>query len=203
MNQQRAPLKAFLLDHKDWLDKVSGDLIRRKGRTVDEYIFDFIKPGFKFDELTLLAFVRMHHKHIFVLMDGHYWTSRKDKDVTCCDLKFGYIGNLLFVPLLHEGAVHRHFMDGTRCVNMFLRPRLERRSKGYDVPSQFHDELPCNVGIEYKFFDNTSFMPVCVIPENEENDVDVKVCLSEASCSDESRNPIGTASCNFAQTYYR
>ena len=63
----------------------------------------------------------------------------------------------------------------------------------------------CHVGIEYKFVDNTSFTPESVIPENEENvcyssqindvnsDVDVKVCLSEASCSDESRNPIGTA----------
>ena len=227
MNQQRAPLKAFLLDHKDWLEKVGGDLIRRKGRTVDEYILDFIKPGFKFDELALLAFVRMHHKHIFVLMDGRYWTSRKDNDVTRCDLKFGYVGNLLFVPLLHESAVHRRFKDGTRCVNMFLRPRLERRSKGYDVPSHFSTEcselmfpdrfctdisdtflradLPCDVGIEYKFVDNTSFTPQRVLPENEENvcyssqindvntDVDVKVCLSEASCSDESRNPIGTA----------
>ena len=219
MNQQRAPLKAFLLDHKDWLEKVSGDLIRRKGRTVDEYILDFIKPGFKFDELALLAFVRMHHKHIFVLMDGRFWTSRKDNDVTRCDLKFGYVGNLLFVPLLHESAVHRRFKDGTRCVNMFLRPRLERRSKGYDVPSHFStecselmftdrfctdisetfvcDELPCDVGIEYKFVDNTSFTPENVCYSSKINDVnsdvDVKVCLSEASCSDECTNPIGTA----------
>ena len=75
---------------------------------------DFIKPGFKFNELALLAFVRMHHKHIFVLMDGRYWTSRKDNDVTHCDLKFGYVGTLLFVPLLHKSAVNRHFKDGTR-----------------------------------------------------------------------------------------
>ena len=189
MNQQRAPLKAFLLDHKDWLEKVGGDLIRHNGHTVDKYILDFIKPGFKFDELALLAFVRMHHKHIFVLMDGRYWTSRKDNDVTRCDLKFGYVGNLLFVPLLHKSAVHRHFKDGTRCVNMFLCPRLERRSKSYDVPSHFstecselmfpdrfctdisetfvHDELPCDVGIEYNFIDNTSFTPESVIPKNE------------------------------------
>ena len=189
MNQQRAPLKAFLLQHKDWLEKVGDDLICRKGRTVDEYILDFIKPGFKFNELALLAFVRMHHKHIFVLMDGRYWTSRKDNDVTHCDLKFGYVGNLLFVPLLHKSVVHRRFKDGTRCVNMFLCPHLERRSKGYDVPSHFStecselmfpdrfhtdisetfvpDELPCDVGIEYKFVENTSFTPAIVFPQNE------------------------------------
>ena len=73
-------------------------------------------------------------------MDGRYWTSRKDNDVTCCDLKFGYVGNLLFVPLLHESAVNRHFKDGTRCVNMFLHPCLERGSKGYDVPTHFSRE---------------------------------------------------------------
>ena len=102
MAQQRASLKGFVLEHKDWIEKVGGELIHHKGRSVDEYILDFIKLGFKFDELALLAFVRMHHKHIFVLMDGHYWTSRKDNDVTRCDLKFGYVGKLLFVPLLHK-----------------------------------------------------------------------------------------------------
>ena len=66
MTQQRVPLKAFLLEHKDWIEKVGGELIRRKGRTVDEYILDFSKPGFKFDKVALLAFVRMHHKHICV-----------------------------------------------------------------------------------------------------------------------------------------
>ena len=90
MTQQRALLKAFLLEHKDWIEKVGGELIRWKAIVLTSTFLDFIKPGFKFNELALLAFVRMHHKHIFVLMDGRYWTSRKDNDVTRCDLKFGY-----------------------------------------------------------------------------------------------------------------
>ena len=38
----------------------------KKGTTVDQYIGDLTKPGFKFDELALLIFTQMYHKHIFV-----------------------------------------------------------------------------------------------------------------------------------------
>ena len=46
MTQQRAPLKAFLLEHKDWIEKVGGELIRRKGHSVDEYILGFYQARF-------------------------------------------------------------------------------------------------------------------------------------------------------------
>ena len=105
MAQQRMPLKAFILEHRDWIESIGSDLLQRKGRTVDQYLKDLIKPGFKFDELALVIFIRMHHKHIFVLMEGRYWTSREDNDVTRCDLKFGFVGNLQFVPLMHESVL--------------------------------------------------------------------------------------------------
>ena len=70
MAQQWVPLKAFVLEHRDWIESIGGELLRRKGRTVDQYIADLTKPGFKFDELALLIFTSMHHKHIFVLMEG-------------------------------------------------------------------------------------------------------------------------------------
>ena len=65
MAQQWVPLTAFVLGHRDWIESVGGELLRRKGRTVDEYISDLIKPGFKFDELALLIFTHMHHKQYF------------------------------------------------------------------------------------------------------------------------------------------
>ena len=112
MAQQQIPLKAFVLGHRDWIESVGGELLRRKGRTVDQYISNLIKPGFKFDELALLIFTCMHNKHIFVLMEDRFWTSRMDNDVTRCDLKFGFVGNLLFVPLMHESVQIRKFKDG-------------------------------------------------------------------------------------------
>ena len=66
MAQQRVPLKAFVLGHRDRIESIGGELLCQKGRTVDQYIGDLTKPGFKFDELALLIFTQMYHKHIFV-----------------------------------------------------------------------------------------------------------------------------------------
>ena len=196
MAQQRVPLKAFVLGHRDWIESVGGDLLHRKGRTVDQYIADLIRPGFKFDELALLICTRMHHKHIFVLMEGRFWTSHMDNDVTRCDLKFGFVGNLLFVPLMHESVHIRKFKDGTRAVNIFLRPRPERRVKSkprYSInlsqecidvitgnvtrnsPGEkfVPDELPCEelppsaVGVQHTLIDESSFMPKLVNSDGE------------------------------------
>ena len=62
----------------------------------------------------------MHHKHVFILMEGRFWTTKRDNDVVQCYLKFGFIGNLLFVPLMHESVTCRRFPDDTHCVNLFL-----------------------------------------------------------------------------------
>ena len=196
MAQQQVPLKAFVLGHRDWIESVGGELLCRKGRTVDEYISDLIKPGFKFDELALLIFTRMHHKHIFLLMEGRFWTSCMDNDVTRCDLKFGFIGNLLFVALMHDSVHIRKFKDGTRAVNIFLCLRPERRVKSkpkYSInlsqecidvitgnvtrnsPGEnfVPDELPCEelppspVGVQDTFIDQSSFMPQLVNSDGE------------------------------------
>ena len=120
MAEHRQHLKTFVIRHKDWIGRVGEKLLAKKGHTVDEYVADMVKPGFKFDEIALLCFARMHHKHVFILMEGHFWTTRRDTDVAQCYLKFGFIGNLLFVPLMHESVVCRCFPDDTRCVNLFL-----------------------------------------------------------------------------------
>ena len=62
--------------------------------------------------------------------------------------------------------------------------------------------MSCDVGIEYKFVDNTSFIPQIVFPQNEilsttnndvDSDLDVKVCLSQVGSSEECTHLIGTA----------
>ena len=125
-------------------------------------------------------------------MEGQFWTSRTDNDVTRCDLKFGFIGNLLFVPLMHESVLIRKFKDGTQAVNMFLHLRPERKVKSkpkYSInlsqecvdvilkgnvtrhsPGENFvldelppDELPPSpVGVQHTFIDQSSFMPQLV-----------------------------------------
>ena len=127
MAEHHQHLKTFVLGHKDWIGRVGEKLLAKKGRSVDKYVADLVKPGFKFDEIALLCLARMHHKHVFILMEGHFWTTRRDNDVTQCYLKFGFIGNLLFVPLMHESVTCRRFPDDTHCVNLFLPKRCSLR----------------------------------------------------------------------------
>ena len=196
---------------RDGIESIGGELLCQKGRTVDQYISDLTKPGFKFDELALLIFTRIHHKHIFVLMEGRFWTSRTDNDVTRCDLKFGFIGNLLFVPLMHESVMIRKFKDGTRAVNVFLCPRPERKVKSKPkyslnlsqecvdvilgnvsrhslgenfVPDELPpEELPPSpVGVQHTFIDQSSFMPQLVNSDGEIMKFDPLHCNDVVSC---------------------
>ena len=52
-----------------------------------------------------------------------------DNDITRCDLKFGFVGNVLFVPLMHESVQIRKFKDGTQAVNIFYVQGLKERLK--------------------------------------------------------------------------
>ena len=62
-------------------------------------------------------------------MEGCFWTSRRDNDVTQCYLKFGFIGNLLFVPLPHESAQCQRFPDDTHAVTLFFPKRVSQRQQ--------------------------------------------------------------------------
>ena len=64
MAEHRQHLKNFVASLKDWIGRVGKNLLAKKGCTVDQYVLDIVKPGFKFDEIALLCFARMHHKHI-------------------------------------------------------------------------------------------------------------------------------------------
>ena len=123
MAEHRQHLKIFVARHKEWIGRVGADLLAKKGRSLDQFLADLVRPGFKFDEITLLCFARMHHKHIFIMMESRFWTTRRDNDVSQCYLKFGYIGNLLFVPIMHESVQCRKFLDGARCVHLYLPKR--------------------------------------------------------------------------------
>ena len=127
MAEHRQHLKIFVAHHKEWIGWVGVDLLVKKGHTLDQYLADLVRPGFKFDEIALLCFARMHHKHIFIMMESRFWTTRRDNDVSQYFLKFGYIGNLLFVLIMHESVQCHKFPDGARCVHLYLPKRSSAR----------------------------------------------------------------------------
>ena len=69
------------LDCENWYEH-SGE--KRFG--VDTYIDNMMKPVFKFDEIALLCYARMYHRHIFIMMECTFWTSHKDNNVNKCHL---------------------------------------------------------------------------------------------------------------------
>ena len=122
-------LKIFVAHHKEWIGWVGVDLLVIKGHILDQYLADFVRPGFKFDEIALLYFARIHHKHIFIIMESRFWTTRRDNDMSQCYLKFGYIGNLLFVLITHESVQCCKFPDGARCLHLYLPKRSSARQR--------------------------------------------------------------------------
>ena len=89
-------LHNFIKDNVDWVSKVSASLLASRGLTLDQYRKALLKDTYRFDELALLLISRMLHCHTFVMMEGKYWCSRADLDVSKCAVKFLFMGDLEF-----------------------------------------------------------------------------------------------------------
>ena len=120
MAQHRQHMKGFIKNHYDWVCDVSIRFLADKGMSVDEYLKEVVKPGFKFDEVALVIFARMYHRHIFVLMNGRYWTTRRDHDIGKCRFHFAFLGNLNFGIVRPKSEVGGRFCDGSRFYDMFF-----------------------------------------------------------------------------------
>ena len=46
--------------HQYFVEKVGGDLIRRKGLTVEDYMYNVIQPHVPLDEIGILLYTRMY-----------------------------------------------------------------------------------------------------------------------------------------------
>ena len=96
MSEQRNMLYNFIKDNVDWVSKVSASLLAARGLTLEQYSKALLKDTYRFDELALLLISRMLHCHTFVMMEGKYWCSRADLDVSKCIIKFLFMGELEF-----------------------------------------------------------------------------------------------------------
>ena len=66
---------------------------------------EFLKPDIPFDEVDILMFARMMHKHVAVYFNDLYWTTRVDHDCAKCEAHFIYRGKSCYentIPLTTE-----------------------------------------------------------------------------------------------------
>ena len=113
MAQHRQHMKGFIQNHYDWVHDVSIKILADRCMSVDQYLKELVKPGFKFDEVALVIFARMYHRHIFILMNGRYWTTRRDHDLSKCRFHLAFLGNLNFGIVRPKSEVGGRFCDGS------------------------------------------------------------------------------------------
>ena len=87
----------FIVKKRDWIEKVSAPLLGVKKRSIDDYLAEFLNPNMPLDEIGILLFSRMMHKHVVVFFNDLYWTTRSDNDITKCDCYLSYRGKCKYV----------------------------------------------------------------------------------------------------------
>ena len=89
----------------DWIEQISKHLLRLKKRKLEDYLAEFLKPEIPLDEVGILMFSQMMHKHVAVYFNDLYWTTRKDNDCEKCDAHLIYRGKSSYentIPLTKD-----------------------------------------------------------------------------------------------------
>ena len=87
----------FIKKKRDWIEKVSAPLLGLKKRSLDDYLAEFLQPNMPLDEIGILLFSRMMHKHVVVFFNDLYWTTRADNDIHKCHCCLSYRGKCKYV----------------------------------------------------------------------------------------------------------
>ena len=83
-----------MLQHLDWLQKVSKIVLKDVNVSVEDYIDRITTPGVPLDFVALLALCRFYHFHVAVFTTVGVWsTARVTKDQNCL---FGVVYNSNF-----------------------------------------------------------------------------------------------------------
>ena len=64
-----------------WIEQISGHLLGIKKHELHDYLSDFLRPDMPLDEIGILMFSRMMHKHCIIFFNDVWWMTCKDNDV--------------------------------------------------------------------------------------------------------------------------
>ena len=65
-------LTDWMESHRYFVERVGGDLIHRKGLTVQDYMYNVVQPGVPLDEIGILLFANLYKIHIAIILEGKY-----------------------------------------------------------------------------------------------------------------------------------
>ena len=96
----------WMKEHIIFIERISLYILKMKGLNVNAYIEIMTNAGQPLDEIAVVTIARflMHtllvlHIHIGIIMDSHYWTSRRDHNLSNCKILLGWQGQLNFVDI--------------------------------------------------------------------------------------------------------
>ena len=95
-NEIRAYIPVWVSKHRDFVEKISKDILTRKKLTLDDYISTVSTPGVPIDEIGLLILTRMYHLKLCVLLRNHYWCALNGSDVSQSEIIIVFHGKLQF-----------------------------------------------------------------------------------------------------------
>ena len=103
--------------HINWIAKVGGDLLHKKGIKVEDYCNNLVELKFPLDTLGLLVIARMFHNHIAIILKESIWTTQGNNDIDHCSIFLIYSGGVNFCdtctgrPSFLSAHAHAHSMS--------------------------------------------------------------------------------------------
>ena len=96
VEKMRFYLDRWMRSHVEFVTRVSKTLLQCKKCSVEDYMHSIVQPGVPLDEIGLVVWTCMYHKHICILMNGKYWSTQAEHDSTKCNYFIAFRGNLEF-----------------------------------------------------------------------------------------------------------
>ena len=104
MDQFKACIKDFTHRNIGWIKKVGKDVLAKSQLTVDSFVKGLIGGTIFFDELCLTVACRAFNVHCILLLDGCYWTTHPNNQLSDCLLHLAYVGEYGFKEICAENT---------------------------------------------------------------------------------------------------
>ena len=88
----------FIEKKKRWILLVSSNLLDIKKRSLEDYLADFMLPEMPLDEISIVLFACMMHRHVTICFNDLWWTTHADDDCHNVDCTLVYCGKCIYVP---------------------------------------------------------------------------------------------------------
>ena len=108
----------FIKKKTNWILLIASNLLDIKKRSLDDYLADCLHPEMPLDEIGIMMFARMMHKHVTVCFNDLLWMTRRDDDSTNVDCVLVYHGKCIYVPTVplssEEYLSKKQYLDTVR-----------------------------------------------------------------------------------------